>query len=35
MDPPFAEHGGLGKAYKLFGDELDPLLDELTEALAA
>ncbi len=32
---PFAEHGGIGKAYELFGDELTPLLDELNEALAA
>jgi type I restriction enzyme R subunit len=35
MDPPFAERGGLGKAVELFGDDLDPLLDELTEVLAA
>jgi type I restriction enzyme R subunit len=33
--PGFAEHGGLGKAYDLFGDELDPLLDELTRELVA
>ena len=33
--PPFVERGGLGKAYELFGDDLDPLLDELTEVLAA
>jgi type I restriction enzyme R subunit len=32
---PFAERGGLGKAVELFGDELDALLDELTEVLAA
>jgi type I restriction enzyme R subunit len=32
---PFVEHGGIGKAYELFGDELSPLLDELNEALAA
>ncbi len=31
---PFAERGGLGKAYELFGEELDPLL-ELTQELAA
>jgi type I restriction enzyme R subunit len=35
MDPPFAERGGLGKAYELFGEDLDPLLDELTRELAA
>jgi type I restriction enzyme, R subunit len=32
---PFAERGGLGRAYELFGDELDPLLDQLTQELAA
>jgi len=32
---PFVEHGGIGKAYELFGDELTPLLDELNEALVA
>ena len=32
---PFSEHGGLGRARQLFGSDLDPLLDELTEALAA
>ncbi len=31
---PFAERGGLGKAVELFGDALDPLLDELAEVLA-
>jgi type I restriction enzyme, R subunit len=35
MGPPFAERGGLGKAVELFGDQLDPLLDELTKVLAA
>jgi type I restriction enzyme R subunit len=35
MGPGFAERGGLGKAYKLFGDELDALLEELTQELAA
>jgi type I restriction enzyme R subunit len=34
MGPPFSERGGLGKAVQLFGDELSPLLDELTEVLA-
>ena len=32
---PFVQHGGLGKAVELFGDDLSPLLDELTEALVA
>jgi type I restriction enzyme, R subunit len=32
---PFSAHGGLGKAYEVFGDRLNPLLDELNEALAA
>jgi type I restriction enzyme R subunit len=32
---PFAQSGGLGKVYALFGDELQPLLDELNEVLVA
>lgn len=32
---PFVEHGGVGKAYEIFGDDLARLLDELTEVLAA
>jgi type I restriction enzyme R subunit len=32
---PFAEHGGIGKAVQVFGERLTPLLDELTEVLAA
>lgn len=32
---PFVEHGGLGKAHALFGDDLGPLLKELTDRLAA
>jgi type I restriction enzyme R subunit len=32
---PFVEHGGLGKAHQVFGERLSPLLDELTEVLAA
>jgi type I restriction enzyme R subunit len=32
---PFQERGGLGKAHNLFGDDLDALLEEMTEALAA
>lgn len=32
---PFNEHGGIGKAAQVFGDRLSPLMNELTEALAA
>lgn len=32
---PFNQEGGLGKAYRLFGDQLQKLLEELNEALAA
>ena len=32
---PFSQEGGLGKIYQLFGDELNGILDELNEALAA
>jgi type I restriction enzyme R subunit len=32
---PFVEHGGIGRAVQVFGDQLTPLMDELTEALAA
>ncbi len=32
---PFAEHGGIGKATQVFGDQLAPLMEELTEVLAA
>jgi type I restriction enzyme R subunit len=35
LGPGFAERGGLGRAYELFGEELDPLLEELTRELAA
>ncbi len=31
---PFAQRGGIGKAYDLFGDELAGLLEELNVALA-
>ena len=34
-DTPFIERGGLGKADKLFGDDLDPLVEELTAELVA
>ena len=32
---PFAEEGGLGRATRIFGDGLAPLLDELNGVLAA
>ncbi|GAB3049000.1 type I restriction endonuclease subunit R [Spirosoma pulveris] len=32
---PFAERGGLGRIWQLFGDDTYPLIDELNEALAA
>ncbi len=32
---PFSQLGGLGKVYQLFGAQLDPLLRELNERLAA
>ena len=32
---PFAERGGLGAAFQLFGDELTVIIDELNEVLAA
>jgi type I restriction enzyme R subunit len=35
VGPPFAERGGLGKAVEVFGEQLDPLLEELTEVLSA
>ncbi|KAA0233123.1 MAG: DEAD/DEAH box helicase [Actinobacteria bacterium] len=35
LDPPFSQRGGLGRARELFGRELDALLTELTEAVAA
>ena len=31
----FAQHGGLGRAHDLFGKELNPLMNELNEVLAA
>ena len=33
--PPLSQFGGLGKAYQLFGDRLQPILEELNERLAA
>ena len=32
---PFDGKGGLGQRYKLFGDRMDDVIDELNEALAA
>lgn len=32
---PFDGHGGLGKMHQLFGVQMDRLIDELNEALAA
>jgi len=32
---PFVEHGGLGKAFEVFGDDLTPIIGELNEVLAA
>ncbi len=32
---PFAQEGGLGRVYQLFGDELNPLIEQLNETLAA
>jgi type I restriction enzyme, R subunit len=32
---PFSQHGGISKAYQVFGKELQPLLEELNNALAA
>jgi type I restriction enzyme R subunit len=32
---PFAQEGGLGKVYQLFGDELNGLIEQLNESLAA
>jgi type I restriction enzyme, R subunit len=35
VDPPFAGRGGLGRARELFGADLDGLLAELTDVVAA
>jgi len=32
---PFIQAGGLGKLYQLFGDELNTIIEEMNEALAA
>ena len=35
LEAPFTQHGGLGKAQALFGDDLTTLLDDLNTTLAA
>ncbi|MEX0665391.1 MAG: type I restriction-modification enzyme R subunit C-terminal domain-containing protein [Acidimicrobiia bacterium] len=35
LEPPFSQRGGLGRARELFGRDLDDLLVELTEVVAA
>jgi type I restriction enzyme R subunit len=30
---PFVQRGGLGKAYQVFGKDLEPILKELNEVL--
>ena len=32
---PFAPAGGLGKMYQLFGEQMNPIIEEINEALAA
>ena len=32
---PFDGNGGIGKMYQLFGDEMEPIIDEMNETLAA
>jgi type I restriction enzyme, R subunit len=32
---PFLERGGIGRAVQVFGERLSPLMDELSEVLAA
>jgi len=32
---PFDGKGGVGKMVQLFGDEMDPIIDEMNEDLAA
>jgi type I restriction enzyme R subunit len=34
-EPPFAQRGGLGKVYALFGQELEGIVAELNEVVAA
>ena len=35
MEAPFSTRGGLGRAHQLFGADLEPILSELTQELAA
>ena len=35
MDAPFTQRGGLGRARQLIGEDLDTLLTELTQVVAA
>lgn len=32
---PFAQQGGLGKVYQIFGEKLNVIIEALNEALAA
>jgi type I restriction enzyme R subunit len=34
-EAPFSQRGGLGRVYEVFGAELDGILEELNEVLAA
>jgi type I restriction enzyme, R subunit len=34
-ETPFAERGGLGKVWSLFGEELEGIVDELNRELVA
>lgn len=33
--PPFTQEGGLGKVHQIFGDNLNTIIEELNETLAA
>ena len=32
---PFSQEGGLGKVYQIFGDDLNAIIEELNNTLAA
>ena len=32
---PFAQEGGLGRVHQIFGDELNTIIEQLNESLAA